>query len=308
MKGLKISERYFWEYGAPMIEHKFGDYKERIAAGLVGEGSECYGFDDEISRDHDWGPGFCLWLNKEDYLAIGADLRGKLTGIPAEFEGFGPREVTEWGGDRIGVFEIEEFYKRYTGFDHVPASNREWRIIPEVNLATCTNGKVFTDPLGVFTKFREGLESFYPEDVRLKKIASRCMAIAQLGQYNFMRCIQRKEFVAARYVEAQFSVHVISLIFLLNRRYTPFYKWMHRAMRDLSILGEVVYKLLSDIAIGYGPAKKNQLMGEICAIIIDEFHREGLSDSPSGSLLDHAPVIQSKIQDNELRNTDVRME
>jgi hypothetical protein len=49
-------------------------------------------------------------------------------------------------------------------------------------------------------------------------------------------------------------------------------------------------------------------MEETCAIIINEFRREGLSDSPSYFLLDHAPVIQSKIQHDELRNIDVRME
>jgi Domain of unknown function (DUF4037) len=308
MKGLEIAERYFWEYGALIIDQQFPAYKERIASGLVGEGSECFGFDDDISRDHDWGPGFCLWLNKEDYLAIGTELKEELTRIPAEFEGFGPRQATEWGGDRVGVFEIGEFYKRCTGFNHVPININEWRIIPEASLATCTNGKVFTDPLGEFTKFREGLKRFYPEDVRLKKIASRCMTIAQLGQYNFMRCIYRKELVAARYIEAQFSAHVISLIFLLNRRYTPFYKWMHRAMKDLHILGMVIHKLLSEIAITYGPGKKSQLMEEICAHIIKEFQREGLSDLSSDFLLDHAPVIQRKIKDNELRNTDLRME
>jgi len=308
MKGLELAEKYFREYGAPMIVQKFGDYKERIAAGLVGEGSECYGFDDGISRDHDWGPGFSLWLTGEDYHAIGPRLQEELTGLPAEFEGFGPRQMTEWGTGRTGVFEIGDFYKRYTGFDHVPANIREWRLIPEVNLAACTNGKVFTDPLGEFTGFREELKSFYPEDVRLKKIAARCMSIAQLGQYNFMRCIRREEFVAARYVEAQFSAQVISLIFLLNRQYMPFYKWMHRAMKELPILGEVVYKLLSDIAIGYSPGKKSQLMEEICSLIISEFRREGLSDSPSDFLLDHAPLIQGKIRDNDLRNMDVRRE
>ena len=308
MKGLEISERYFWEYGAPMIEKEFSDYKESIAAGLVGEGSECYGFDDEISRDHDWGPSFCLWLNKEDYRAISAKLEKELARIPADFEGIGPRAVTEWGKGRVGVFEIGEFYRRYIGFDHIPTNIKEWRIIPEINLAACTNGKVFTDPPGEFTSFREGLKKFYPEDVRLKKIASRCMTTAQLGQYNFMRCIQRKEIVAARYVEAQFCAQVISLIFLLNRQYTPFYKWMHRAMKGLPILGEVTYKLLSDIVISIGPVKKSQLMEETCANIIDEFRREGISNSPSDFLLDHGPIIQSNIQDEELRNSDVRLE
>ncbi|MFC1965941.1 DUF4037 domain-containing protein [Chloroflexota bacterium] len=308
MKGLEIAERYFWEYGAPLIEQKFGDYKERIAAGLVGEGSECYGFDDEISRDHDWGPGFCLWLNMPDYQEISRKLQEELARLPADFEGIGPRKTSEWGGGRIGVVEIGAFYKRFMGFDHVPTNIQEWRIIPESSLAAATNGKVFTDPKGEFTSFREGLLNFYPEDVRLKKIASRCMTLAQLGQYNFVRCIQRDEFVAAQYVETQFCAHAISLIFLLNRRYTPFYKWMHRAMKSLPLLGESTYNLLLNIVTSHEYREKNRLIEWTCADIIAEFRREGLSDSPSDFFLDHGPIVQSKIKDPHLRNIDVRLE
>ena len=62
MKGLEIAYKFYEEYGREMIHTMFPQYENKIAAGLVGEGSECFGFDDYISRDHDFDPGFCLWI------------------------------------------------------------------------------------------------------------------------------------------------------------------------------------------------------------------------------------------------------
>ncbi len=308
MLALEVAERYFWKHGAPLIEEQFRPYQQRIAAGLVGEGSECFGFDDEVSRDHDWGPGFCVWLSREDYHAIGPSLDAELQRLPGEFEGIAARKTSRWGAGRLNAFEIGAFYKKFIAFDRLPASNRQWRLIPEVNLATATNGKVFVDPLGEFTRFREGLKAFYPEDVRLKKIASRCMTIAQLGQYNFDRCVQRKEWVAARIVEGQFCSNVISLVFLLNRQYTPYYKWMHRALKRLPVLGDKIHGLLSDLVMSEDLRDKARTIEEICAALIAQLHQDGLSDSPDYFLLEHGPRIQAKIQDPELRNMNVWVE
>ncbi len=309
MNGLELSERYFHETGLPMLRERFPSYLRRIAAGLVGEGSECLGFDDHISRDHDWGPAFCLWLLREDFAVLAPDLRREYEKLPRDFLGYDSRRESEWGGDRIGVFEIGAFYRRFIGLDRLPATVGEWRSIPEENLATATNGKVFMDEAGVFTDFRSGLLSYYPEDVRLKKIAARCMRMAQSGQYNFPRCARRNEFVAAEYAKSQFAADAISTVFLLNRRYRPFYKWMHRALRELPVLGETVYHLMTGLfenGAGAPPEsdyeRKYELIERICFSIITELRRAGLSNSSSDFLLDHGPRVQSNIADPELRN------
>ena len=67
MKGIELSEAYFIAIGFPMLRKEFGDYIDCMAAGLVGVGSEYFGFDECLSRDYDWGPGFCLWLTLKDY-------------------------------------------------------------------------------------------------------------------------------------------------------------------------------------------------------------------------------------------------
>lgn len=304
MQGLKLSEKYYQSCGAPMISEKFPDFEHRIATGLVGDGSECYGFDDEISKDHDWGPGFCIWLNEQDYRDIGAKLQKEYDNLPKIFRGY-QRLASKWGGGRVGVFTISEFYNKFIGTAQAPDSLEDWLYLPENNLAKCTNGKVFSDPSGQFSEIRKKLLEFYPEDVRLVKIAARCMTAAQSGQYNYMRSIRRKESLAALYSETRFCTDIISLVFLLNKSYTLYYKWCQQAVRQLFVLGEFIYSKINELIQNHDPVSKNRIIEEISASIIKELQKQGLSHSASDFLLDHGPIIHDRIKDKKLRQRDV---
>ena len=301
---MQLAEMYFYEYGLPGIKNKFTEYQERIAAGLIGDGSECYGFDDDISRNHDWGPGFCYWLTDQDYAEIGQALQQEYDEMPGNYRGF-DRKTSDWGEGRVGVFEIGGFYRKYLGRPCAPETLTEWLVVPETYLAACTTGKVFYDPLGIFTRVQKDLLNFYPEDARLVKIAAKCMSAAQSGQYNFLRCIRRREYYTAQYAETRFCADIMSLVSLLNRRYTPYYKWIHRSILGLPVLGSFIYTKVSQLVDSNDYNEKHQIIEEISAAVINELRTEGLSDSPSDFLLDHGPVIHGKIADEELRKRNV---
>lgn len=303
MKGMELSRLYYEEVCKPVIEKEAGELTERTAVGLVGEGSECYGYDDEISRDHDFGPSCCFWLTKEDYWIYGGKLREILDSLPKSFMSFPALKMSEWGGGRRGVLNTESFYRKFTGKENGPETLDEWRMIPETNLSIVTNGSVFSDPLGEFTKIRNRLLEYYPEDIRLDKIASRCMKIAQSGQYNLGRCLRRGEFVAARIAEAEFINESIYMIYLLNKKYMPFYKWMHKDMQFLPILGKEVHNLLNNL-ISIQNSEKPETAEKICGLIINELKIQGISENKSDFLLDHGPDIQKKISDESLRNSN----
>lgn len=293
MKELELSELYYQEYGLPLIRDNFSDYYHEIAAGLVGEGSGCFGFDDEISRDHDWGLGFCIWLPPSTYKAIGTELNKAINNIPKTFMGY-ERKTSEYGGGRIGVFEITQFYSRFIGLNHVPETIVEWGRIPESYLAVATNGKIFMDNLGLFTAFRNDLLDFYPDEIRLRKIAARCMTMAKTGQYNYQRSMRRNEEVAAHHALMKFIEATISMVFLLNKKYTPFYKWMHKSMKNLEILGSELYDNIAEICRYKNPVgwKRNiEIIEHISRCIIQELHNQNLSNSKSDFLLDHGNEV-----------------
>ncbi|RLB68427.1 MAG: hypothetical protein DRH08_00965 [Deltaproteobacteria bacterium] len=304
MNGLKLAEEYFISHGLPLICDHFPDYKDRIAAGLVGLGSDCLGFDDKFSRDHDWGPGFCLWLTKTDYNQIGSSLMEAYNKLPNTFSGF-EREPSEWGNDRVGVFETGAFYQRLLGQPNALETLYDWLPLHGDNLSVCTSGKVFYDPLGEFSKIRAKLLAFYPDDVRLVKIAARCMVVGQSGQYNFLRSLWRKDYFAVQYAETKFCADVMSLVYLLNHSYAPYYKWLMRGVKTLPILGEFVFEKVSAMMILNDYKQKKMIIDEICAAVILELQKEGLSDSNSRFFVDHGPVIHEKIVDPTLRNMNV---
>ena len=301
MKGLELAERYYHDVGAAMIAEDFGEMVRRLAVGLAGPGSECFGFDDTVSRDHDWGPGFCIWLTDEDYQSVGPALQAAYERLPAAFLGFGPRRSSPGEEGRVGVRRIRDFYGIYTGLDHPPSTLAQWLALPDAALATCTNGKVFHDPLGDFTHWREALLAFYPEDVRLKKITSCCLKAGQSGQYNFYRSLKRQDGFTARAALIQFCTEAMNLVFLLNRRYAPFYKWLHRAVRDLPVLGNWVYGQIDELIQAADTVDQTELIETISARIIDQLRHQGLSASASDFLLDHAHEVHGHIQDPVLR-------
>ena len=309
MKGLELSRKYWNELGRPAFEKECPQILEKACVGLAGEGSECFGFDDEISQDHDWGPGFCVWLSEADYKAFGEQAMAVYRSLPEEFLGYRRLYAGEMSSGRVGVMSAGSFYARYTGFDRLPQSIFEWRCIPEKGLAVVTNGEIFEQYPGVFMELREGLMGFYPEDLRKKKLAMRCALAAQSGQYNYSRCARRGEKVAAFLALAEFVDNAQAIVFLLNKRYRPFYKWAHRALRDLPILGTELAPKIEGLVTGDKEFHVIvDVIEEISAQIIAELKKEGLSASDSDFLLQHAEEVQSRIVDPQLRSLHLMAE
>jgi hypothetical protein len=301
MKGLELSRRYYEEVSRPAIEKNFCDRIARMAFGLVGDGSECYGFDDEISQDHDFGPRVIIWLTAGDFSDFGTELQEAVSKLPKKFLGYDGVNTSQYGEGREGVFSIPVFYSKFIGLNRPPETINEWRMLPEVNLSIATNGEIFSDPVGEFTKFRNILLAGYPEDVRLKKMAARCMKMAQSGQYNFARSIKRNEFVAARMASAEFIDAAASMIFLLNNKYKPFSKWMHRGLKPLPVLGEESCNLLAELVSSNSYTTSERSIETLCSLIINKLKDMGLTDSSSDFLLDHGPEIQKRIKNEQLR-------
>ena len=308
MRGLEISERFYREYGERLIAELFPEYKDRIAAGLVGEGSECFGFDDEISRDHDFEAGFCLWITEEDERLFGFKLERAYAKLPKEFMGLKRETLSPVGGNRRGVMTIESFYRKFIGSAGVPESLKHWLFLSPEMLATATNGKVFSDPSGNFSQIREALKKGYPRDVRLKKLAAHLALAGQAGQYNYERLIARGETGAAQLAIFEFVKNVLSAVFLLNNRYQPFYKWTYMAMRKLPKLSDLETSLSGLTELGNSAAEasgKIEIIEGVCAELIAELKAQNLTDAVCNNLETHAYSVTDKIDDNELRNMHV---
>ncbi len=308
MRGIDISRSFYEEYGKPMIENEFSEYAHRIAVGLVGHGSECFGFDDEVSRDHDFEPGFCIWLNDGDERIFGFRLFRAYSKLPTEYMGISVRQKSMLGSESKGVMTVSDFYKRYTGRGGAPERDMDWLYIPSHYLAEATNGEVFCDPLGEFSRIREKIKNGMPEDVRLKKIASCALYMAQTGQYNYRRCLLHGESGAARLALADFVRNAVEMIFLLNRAHTPYYKWSFRAMCGLDILSDKADSL--NHLINISPDRAGDIENEIESIsasVIEELKRQGLSAVASDYLEGHAFAINSLIRNSEIRNMHIML-
>ena len=306
MKGLEEARKFYEEAGAEMISRNFGDFENRIAVGLVGDGSECFGFDDQTSRDHDFETGFCIWLTKDDEEKIGFRLMRAYDKLVKSVNGERADRVVENGFQ--GVFVTGDFYRRYTGCDGAPKTWQDWLYTNSAYFAEATNGEVFRDDLGEFTKIRNEILHGMPEDVRAKKIGSCSLKAAQSGQYNYARCLAHGEEGAAMLALFEFVTNAIELAFLLNRKHCPYYKWALRSMDGLDKFAELKqpleYLLTADNDKA-GQSVKKAIVEDISLALANEINAQFDLGVKGGFLEPYAYAIQKRIKNSDIRNLHI---
>lgn len=308
MKGLDLSFEFYTRYGLPMLTEQFFDCIEDIAVGLVGHGSECYGYDDVISTDHDFEPSFCIWLTEEDEKKFGFKLMRAYSKLPKEFNGIKCNSKSLLGSNYRGVMTIDEFYKSYTGRSGAPETWQDWLYTPSHYFAEATNGRIFADPKGEFTRIREKILLGMPNDVKLKKIASYAFGMAQSGQYNYSRCVKHSEYGAARLALNQFATDCANLVFVLEGKYAPYYKWLFRSMKELPRYAFLSYKLehlLSMPTDSVGQIADK--IEEISYDVIKALKEQDLSSVNGDYLEPHAFSANERIKDGQIRNLPIML-
>lgn len=282
---LERSREFYETLGKQMIHKIFPQYENRIAVGMVGEGSDCYGFDDEISMDHDYEVGFCMWLTNEDYEAVGAELQKEYDQLSSSVDRLKYRR---------GVFRINDFYSQILELNqnYEKRFSIDYNRVEEFQLAAATNGAVFTDQLGVFTAIREKLLEYYPERVWRRKLAQSLHEFSQYAQSNYPRMMARGDVLTAQICVGKAVESTMDIIYLLNRKYAPYYKWKKKGMEEflvskriLPILEEIIKSLIQVDAwkeTFYNSSTINKkdkcvnLFEKVALILLEELKRKDL--------------------------------
>ena len=309
MKNVMEKNRWFYDhYVADLIHSRFPEYEDRIAVGIAGEGSDCFGYDDEISRDHDFGTGVCLWVTDEDMDRFGYLLSIAYNELVDSVE---RSYFTERLRERRGVMTIRAFYSNILNIDcdvqNCTLTEEQWYRLDHSCLKTATNGEIFRDDPGVFTAFRRLLLGYYPDRVWRTRIAEQLHEYAAAFQVNYARCMTREDVVAAELCRARGISAAMELFFLLAREYPPYYKWTFRALQTLDREGILSGKLreLSEERIrpeawegtGYHPNRLNykdrivSLSEEIASELEQMLFEKGLTRVRSRYLEAHVDAV-----------------
>lgn len=297
MNGIERAGNFYRTTVKPMLETEFPAIADRIAVGIAGRGSECFGFDDEISQDHDFSTGVTMWISDADDREYGVALSRAYNRIASTL----PKSRSSMlGFSEFGVCTIREFFQRHLGFPGAPESYQQWLYTPEYAFAEVLNGEVFCDHAGIFSSIRRTIATAMPRDVKLKKLAARAAMMAQSGQYNFLRCHRHGEPGAAALALAEFVKYTVSMIFLLNDRFAPYYKWQFRALRQLPKLSGMAEQLETLLLRELPAEEKNAIIEAVAAQITAELAAQKLSAAQGNYLEPHAFALMSQITNREI--------
>lgn len=232
--GADLAQDYYRSVVRPLVHARWPGLPH--AAARLGGGSDVLGFDDEVSRDHDWGLRLDLFVEEDLVPAVDEHLHDKL---PATFAGHRTRFATTWDASdhhRVNVTTVAAFSRARLGFDATtPLGHVEWLSLTGQAALEVTAGPVFEDTDGGLSVVRERL-SRQPDDVWRYAVATDWVRLRE--ELPFVaRAGAGGDDLGSRLVAARLVRVLAHLGYLLERRWPPYAKWFGRGFLDLPSSG-----------------------------------------------------------------------
>jgi hypothetical protein len=241
VSGAVLSRAYYESLVRPAIAARWPGLPH--AAGRFGSGSDVLGYDDAVSRDHDFG----LRVN----LLVPADFTEQVdvyldAVLPDQFDGYPTRFATSWDlrvRHRAEVEDVKTFVASRTGIaDATSLSVADWLSLTGQAVLEVTAGPVFVDTAGELTAARERL-AWYPADLWAYVVATDWARLAQ--ELPFVgRAAERGDDLGSRVTASRLADVAIHLAHLLERQWPPYAKWTGTSLSRLPAAGATVKPLL----------------------------------------------------------------
>ncbi|MBK8045995.1 MAG: DUF4037 domain-containing protein [Anaerolineales bacterium] len=295
---IAASREFFVDVLLPILRREFPEETAQTAFGVFGYGSEVMGMDDEYSSDHHWGIRVNAVMPDAVYQARGKTIaREIIQYLPKTYKGYELHEGFS-GGSGLSITGLESYLKTTIGIDHAPESDTDWLGAPEEDIIHIVNGEVWLDDTGHFSHIREVLHGYYPEPVRLRRIAHWCRYFSGMGSYALKRAILRHNEYYATITFSRSVRWAVQLAFMLERQYYPYDKWTHAFFQRLPRLYAPLGSLVDEaVKLSTPWERKLELLNRM-ADVLDHFMVEDgiiqphpkFAESPTSGyrLLEHA--------------------
>lgn len=215
IKGRELSKQFYVEIIQPMLSDTPHD------AVLIGEGSDVLGFDQPISKDHDWGPRITIFVSNKEQIQ---PTRGKiLANLPERFLGFST--FVDEDSSNIQVATAWKWLHRNLSIkDIYSLTYSDWLSFPQQHLLQFVGGVSFADSLGDYKKAKQIL-SWYPDDVWSWAMASQWYLIWS-SERLIQRTLEDEDYLGSQLILQKVVRYMIEMWFLQSKQYKPYDKWL----------------------------------------------------------------------------------
>ena len=282
LRGAELARGFFAGAVAPLLSRAMPGL--RYAAARLGSGSDVLGLDDAMSRDHDWGCRLTLLVDAEAGDQVPRIRRLLEDELPERFGEFPVRFPVTWDSSvshKVDVATVAGFAASRLGTDPTQGmSVLDWLTVTGQSVLEVTAGPVFTDRTRTLAPAR-ALLAWYPPDVERYVLAAGWQRLCQLMPI-MGRAAESGDELGSRLLSAGLAADVVSLAFLLSRRWAPYPKWRGTLFRALPVAARLGPLLGAVAAPGW--REREDVLAAACEVLLD-VQRERGHPAPAAAVI-----------------------